>query len=534
MRLFLAGPLALVTAAWLVPSRAEACGCFAPPTPAEPVVQAGERILFAVKDGVVTAHIQIQYVGSAAEFAWLVPLPSVPKLKIGTDDVFNELEKATAPSFVLDRSGTFCGGGGGFGCGSADSALARISDPDPMSPAVIVSSVGPYDYAVVKADSKQPMLDWLNDNRFFVPTGTEAAIDPYIHEGAYFLALRLRSGQAAGDLVPIVLEYESDLPMVPIILTSVASAPNLGILVWVLGEHRAVPRNYQHVLINHEKLNWAGGASNYAEVVAQAIDEADEHHAFITEYAGSSEPMVGILDAEGRFPRRSQIEGIARAYNYFVELYRYEAINWRQLQAIVQRHYGNPSGLPTAPDREAFFEQLYRYSETEEAVLQYDPLTLTEEIWERIVTPTVEAGQLFRDLPKLTRLYTVLSPEEMTEDPVFAFNADLPDVPRQHAAYLSRDCEDDEAPTYLSLEDGRVVESNASGVSPDGTELPAAAEVQVLGLEGPPQVVRRVAPPTADAGGCSSNSARNRGVADLVLIFASVFSVRAWNRRRRS
>lgn len=534
MRFFLAGPLALATAlASLTPTRAEACGCFAPPTPAEPVVQAGERILFAVNEGVVTAHIQIQYVGSASEFAWLVPLPAVPKLKIGNDDVFNELEKATAPSFVLDSSGTFCGGGGGFGCGSADSALARDSNPEPMSPAVIVSSVGPYDYAVVRADSKQPMLDWLNDNRFFVPTGTEGAIDPYIHEGAYFLALRLRSGQAAGDLVPIVLEYESDLPMIPIILTSVASAPNLGILVWVLGEHRAVPRNYQHVLVNHERINWFGQAANYAEVVAQAIDEADDHHAFITEYAGSSAVMVGILDAPERFPRRSQLEGISRARSYFAELYNHEAINWRQLQAIVQRHYGNPEDLSTVNERELFFERLYRYSETDAATLAYDPLTLTEEIWERIVTPSLEAGQLFRDLPKLTRLYTVLSPEEMTEDPVFGFNADLPDVPRQHNAYLSRDCDDAEAPNYLTLEDGRVVESNGVGDSPAGRQIPAASEIQVLGLEGPPQVIRSVGATTEDAGGCSSNSARNRGAADLIVIFASVFSLRAWNRRRR-
>ena len=39
---------------------ADACGCFAPPDPTVPIVQAGERILFSVKDGVVNAHIQIQ------------------------------------------------------------------------------------------------------------------------------------------------------------------------------------------------------------------------------------------------------------------------------------------------------------------------------------------------------------------------------------------------------------------------------------------------------------------------------------------
>ena len=34
--------------------KAEACGCFAPPSTVEPIVQAGERILFSVKDGKVT------------------------------------------------------------------------------------------------------------------------------------------------------------------------------------------------------------------------------------------------------------------------------------------------------------------------------------------------------------------------------------------------------------------------------------------------------------------------------------------------
>ena len=41
--------------------------------------------------------------------------------------------------------------------------------------------------------------DWLNENRFFVPDGTAAAMDPYIRPGSYFLALRLRSGESAGS-----------------------------------------------------------------------------------------------------------------------------------------------------------------------------------------------------------------------------------------------------------------------------------------------------------------------------------------------
>ena len=44
---------------------AEACGCFAQPSPTTPVVQAGERILFAHDGNQVVAYIQIQYQGKA-------------------------------------------------------------------------------------------------------------------------------------------------------------------------------------------------------------------------------------------------------------------------------------------------------------------------------------------------------------------------------------------------------------------------------------------------------------------------------------
>src|SRR6266568_3343701 len=82
---------------------AAACGCFAPPDPSVPVVQAGERILFARADGVVTAHIQIQYRGDAADFGWLLPLPSLPTLELGSDELFTRLIATTQPKYLRTR-----------------------------------------------------------------------------------------------------------------------------------------------------------------------------------------------------------------------------------------------------------------------------------------------------------------------------------------------------------------------------------------------------------------------------------------------
>ena len=113
--------IVVVALAWSRPARA--CGCFAPPSPAEPIVQAGERILFAVRNGVVTAHIQVQYAGDAKDFGWLLPLPSVPTLTVGSDELFTQLNAVTQPRYIVNStfSSAGCGGGGfrGFGCGCA-------------------------------------------------------------------------------------------------------------------------------------------------------------------------------------------------------------------------------------------------------------------------------------------------------------------------------------------------------------------------------------------------------------------------------
>ena len=103
----------------------DACGCFAPPDPSVPIVQAGERILFAVDNGVVTAHIQIQYAGEAKDFGWLLPLPSVPTLKLGTEELFTQLISTTQPRYfvktVVDGA---CAGGIGYSGGLASPTSA--------------------------------------------------------------------------------------------------------------------------------------------------------------------------------------------------------------------------------------------------------------------------------------------------------------------------------------------------------------------------------------------------------------------------
>ena len=289
---------------------ANACGCFTPPDPSVPIVQAGERILFAMENGVVTAHIQIQYAGDAQDFGWLLPLPSVPEMELGTDELFAALTTNTQPKYRLvqkydgncgfnpaNRGGVFGPDGRGTGRGRQQRSRRQRR----RSPLVIQASIGPYDYAVLKADNQDDMLEWLADNHYFVPAGTDETVGAYIRPGAFFLALKLQSGKSAGDLQPVVVRYPADLPMIPIVLTSVAAQPNMGIQVWMLGAGRAIPRNYYHTVINDMAIDWNTSGANYNDVIIKAVGEAPEKHSFVTEYAGDSAVMRNVLNAPGRF-----------------------------------------------------------------------------------------------------------------------------------------------------------------------------------------------------------------------------------------
>ena len=57
---------------------------------------------------------------------------------------------------------------------------------------------------MLRADSKTEMFNWLTANHYFIPVGTDETVGPYIHEGGYFLALKLKSGEAAGEIDVVV------------------------------------------------------------------------------------------------------------------------------------------------------------------------------------------------------------------------------------------------------------------------------------------------------------------------------------------
>lgn len=502
-----------------------ACGCVATTDVVTPTLQAGERILFAVKDGKVTAHVQIQYQGAAEDFAWLVPVPAVPEVRVGHDAVFAALEAETAPTFTVTRNPAFCGGEAS-GCSDQDQANAGTFGGDAgihLPPPVVVrqATAGPYEYAVLRADDGAEMLGWLNRNGYVVPGGTDEAVAPYLRPGAFFLAVRLRAGESAGSIQPIVIEYASDFPMIPIVLTRVAAVNDMGILVWVLGRARAIPRNYHHVVVDPRGLAWSNPGPSYVQNLRASFDQAPDHHAFVTEFAGSSAPWQGRWRAPLGTLERPSLSSIDDR-DRLLSVLRQKA-DWALVAPVLETFFPYPSALAArGVDRATYLDGLDRYVAETPPPETFDATPIVDALYERVVAPLTELDGLFSELFYLTRLYTELSPEEMTEDPVFAFNSQLPTVALNQSATLNATCEG-------------TTETLVAGQTYTGDGRMVRAHIEVLREEGPPEIVQRgevgAATLTPRGEGCS-DARGPRGLTGsttaVLLIFAAV-----WLGRRR-
>jgi len=457
---------------------ADACGGFF--CDQVPVDQSGENVLFASENGVVTAHVQIQYVGPAEDFAWVVPLPALPTVTLGVQEVFTQLLNRTQPRFVTNfqfdpecREADFGGEGEAEAEAEAEAASdAAASDGGSGVEIYFRGAVGPYDAAVLSADDPDALRTWLADNNYDLPPQADPLIDAYVEAGDYFVALKLLKEQDTGDLVPIVLQFAHDRPCVPIRLTAIAATPDMPVRLWVLGDARAIPTNYRHVLVDQAKIDWLSFGANYTQVVSEAADEAGSR-AFVTEYAGTSALMAEALDWKGRF-NLPYLATLSCAVDFIYGVQGQFPADQTLLDVLTQ-HVPPPPGV----DPNSFYGCPDCFTDCASYPFAFDPVAATDALSTRIVEPLRQAQALFDANPVMTRLFTLLSPEEMVLDPMFGFNSDLPEVALLHEANLYEECPDGRHYFRIVLEDGREILVHPDDVlGGAGEDAPTLAELR--------------------------------------------------------
>ncbi len=483
-----------------------------------PVNQAAERILFAHHEGQIEMHVRLTYAGPPTDFGWILPVPRDVETEISSEALFRGLDAAYGPQFRLqteyaddcqwpeeewaDAGLASAADGGAGGAGGAG---------DPAPPRVQVLSreaIGPYDRVILDAQDVGALRDWLDDNEFAIPDTIDEKLSPYIELDAVFVAIKLLAGSDSGDIVPLRLTFTGDRPAIPIIPTAVAAENDVGVIVHVLGETRAIPLNYLHVVVNEAAIDWQNSGDNYADVVSAAADEAGGR-AFATDYAG---PLTDIFtDAlapfdEGFLDQLAQVETVDQLWN----IVRGPVLRDPDFSRVMVAAIEIPEGVD--PSEFAGCPSCYM-----EPGMAFPGAAIAERLREEVKPVREHLAELFDASPYLTRLYTTMSADEMDTDPVFSFNNDLEQQSNQHVAIQRIECPDGspdwENPTIV-LPDGSELPGDAepirreNGENVRGLGTQAAALVEQLPEAGPGTEVSRMPPrPPAGSGGGGGGSA---------------------------
>ncbi|EDM76915.1 hypothetical protein PPSIR1_37539 [Plesiocystis pacifica SIR-1] len=551
----------------LAPSQAEACGgtfCDAGPQ-VMPVDQSGENILFWIDQNEgephTEAHIQIQYEGDAERFAWLIPVMEVPEVLVGSQALFDRLLGSTVPTFTINtRFDGDCGGVSGIGCGFAleDASVAGGGDEasngtfgqeDDVGGVDVIDRgfAGAFEYVVLTGTSVEEIVTWLDDAGYAQDEDAPPILQEYLDEDFKFVAVKLKSGAGVDEIHPLAIRYPGIEPCVPIRLTRIAATEDMAIRTFFLGQSRAAPQNWPHVSLNLLGLDWTTDPSaDYNELVSLAVDEAGGR-AFVTEYAGTDSVVdpTGIFNTDwnsAAFAEVEPVNAVALLGQQGLASCNYATRNGEaceffhpQVRPLLEKYLPAPVGVEPLE----YWDDLGGYEEFIDMEAWNTSPGFAAEFEERISMPAEHAIDMLDDASYLTRLFTLLSPHEMLEDPLFHEVTDLGTVDNNITATRVFSC--DESPDYFEFTDGRTLALEDSINYPTLEGMPLAERIELVPMMGPPQVQTdngaiiddfvdewnsdRILGPSA---GCSVTRVR----AEAILSFMAIFGI-AWFQRRR-
>ena len=463
LTLLCAAGLSLATLA--TPKPAAACGGFFCNN--QGIDQSGEDILFSYNaDGTITTVVQIAYQGPSEEFAWILPVPAEPTVGVGTDAIFTQLRNATQPRYSLQyetqgscRDEPRCGGYWGrddfdnaepsFEGGAAD-ASAPAADAGATVDVSFRGAVGPFDVAVLRAGDGDVLREWLSDNGYEIPEAAGNELDHYVALDHYFVALRLLKDRGTGEIQPIVLTSSSPEPCIPIRLTRIATVPDMPIRAYFLADRRARPMNFMLTDVDENDLRLYTGQLRYDSAVSEAVDDAGGH-AFVTDYSGDVPELFGL-----ELPRLDDLREVTDRSQFLQRLRERGFQGDSRLLSVLTRHMEPPEGQ----DPQGFYNCLFFGGGCgEDAAPEFSPSELVDALHTSIVDPREQAQAMLDDHSTLTRLFTTMSAEEMTEDPMFVLSSELTrEHSNLHQATVTTHCSAEyfqwTAPQTLTLPSG--------------------------------------------------------------------------------
>jgi hypothetical protein len=261
----------LLAAGWLAARPARAC--IPIPDASGVTDMESRRAVVWLRQTTFEMMFQNRYSGSAADFAWVIPLPGVPtKVDQPSDGFLEDLDRFTAPMIENQQCVVPC-------VKYPDAGALPGGTVPPPSITVWGSGVlGDLEYQVLSATSSQALITWLNTQGFQLPAALETLVNSYLSDGWVFFAAKIAAGASQPAAVPVV-RFTFDRSTTPVVYPMRISAFNrttpLDTLVWLISDEGTyLPDNYPV-----EKMT---GSEHTHSSYATALDQAMAKNASTT------------------------------------------------------------------------------------------------------------------------------------------------------------------------------------------------------------------------------------------------------------
>ncbi len=161
--------------------------------------------------------ISPSYQGPPGGFAWVVPVPRRPQVKVLGGALFHELARVVEPAPPVVRRKGVEEAGAAATKGRAVTVLER-------------ETVGAYDVSVLAATEGGALQEWLAHNGYALPGVAQRPLAEYVRERWTFVACRVKTpaiarGLQQGTLAPLSLTFPTPAVVYPMRLSSVNPRP---------------------------------------------------------------------------------------------------------------------------------------------------------------------------------------------------------------------------------------------------------------------------------------------------------------------
>jgi MYXO-CTERM domain-containing protein len=297
-------PVAALAASLCVPHVARAFGGFYVASGDAPMFNDATQVVLMRKGTRTVVSMQPTYKGPPDAFALVIPVPValLPRdIRVLAPEVLTAVEHVGAPRLVEYWEQDPC---------KPDVEQGTAGKGAPDSLGVTVESqvaVGEYQIVILSAKDSTGLDLWLRREKYQIPAGTEALLQPYVDSGMKFVVAKIdpkkvRFENDRAVLSPLRFHYDSEQLTLPIRLGLANSSGVQDLIINILApQQRYEVANVPNVTIPTNITVKNAVRDAFSAFYVALFDATLEKHpgAVITEYAGDAMLEPAQLQALG-------------------------------------------------------------------------------------------------------------------------------------------------------------------------------------------------------------------------------------------